>query len=64
MTRKKHITKINKARAKQVKTLIINAITGLLKDEYLKSDGTWNVTHLSRDLKLSRTTVYKYINEL
>jgi len=61
MTRKAHITKINKAKAKQVETLIINATTGLLKDEYKKKNGEWNISKLANDLNLSRTTIYKYL---
>ena len=33
------------------------------KDEYKKPNGNWNISKIAKDLKMSRTTVYKFIDE-
>jgi len=43
---------------------ILNAVTGIMKDEYIKSDRTWNIYKLTKDLGMSDNTVRKHIKEL
>ena len=43
---------------------ILNAVTGIMKDEYIKDDGTWNIYKLTKDLGMSDNTVRKHIKEL
>jgi predicted transcriptional regulator len=43
---------------------ILNAVTGIMKDEYIKDDGTWNIYKLTKDLGMSDNTVRKHIKAL
>jgi DNA-binding transcriptional ArsR family regulator len=52
--------KFNRARA---------SILGIIKDNilaptYLKKDNSWNVSHIAKDLKMSRTTIIKHLKLL
>lgn len=64
MTRRERAI-LNAKKIKESKRkMILNTLTGILKDEYLKPDGTWNVYKLSKDLKMSPKTIRKHIKEL
>ena len=43
---------------------ILNAVTGIMKDEYIKDDGTWNIYKLTKDLGMSKNTIKKHLKEL
>jgi predicted transcriptional regulator len=43
---------------------ILNAVTGIMKDEYIKDDGTWNKYKLAKDLGMSFHTINKHIKAL
>jgi len=64
MTRRERAISNAKKIKETKRKIIINALTGILKDEYTKSDGTWNVYKLSKDLKMSPKTIRKHIKEL
>lgn len=50
-------------RAKEAKAKVLNCVTGLMSSEYKKKNGDWNVAKIAKDMRLSRTTVYKYLKE-
>lgn len=56
------------ANAKKIKEtkrkMILDAITGMFKHEYIKDDGSWNIYRLSKDLKMSHNTIRKHLKEL
>jgi len=52
--------KFNRARASIVGLLKNN----LLAPTYIKKDGSYNVTQIAKDLKMSRTTIIKHLKEL
>jgi len=37
--------------------IILNTITGIFSDEYKKKNGTWNISKLVKDLKMSKNTI-------
>lgn len=51
-------------RAKEAKAKVLNCVTGLMSSEYKKKNGDWNVAKIAKDMRLSRTTVYKYLKEV
>lgn len=63
MTRSNNMKKVNELQARNNRTLVINAITGLYQNEYKTKKGEWNISKLSKNLNLSRNTVYKYLTE-
>jgi hypothetical protein len=50
-------------RAKEAQAKVLNCVTGLMSSEYKKKNGDWNVAKIAKDMRLSRTTVYKYLRE-
>jgi DNA-binding transcriptional ArsR family regulator len=60
--RAKENAKLKKQRARA--TLLGFIKDSLLADEYKKTDGTWNVTKLSKATKLSRPTIINHLKEL
>ena len=63
-TRLEHIEKVNAERAKKSKRAVWEAIHGLEKEEFLKNDGTWNVSAIARSRNMDVKTVRKYLKEL
>jgi hypothetical protein len=61
MTRADNMLKVTKAEAEKNERLVKNAISGLMATEYKKPNGKWNVSKLSKELKLARNTVMKYL---
>ena len=43
---------------------ILNAVTGIMKDEYIKDDGTWNIYKLTKDLGMSKNTIKRHLKSL
>ena len=62
-TRQQHMKKINEKRKEDCKRVIVGLITGLTSFEYKKPNGEWNVSKLAKDTKLTRKTIYKYLEE-
>lgn len=60
-TRQEHARKIAKNTSLKYERKIINLITGLLKDDYKKPNGSWNVTKIAKDSGTTRPTVMKYL---
>jgi len=65
MSRQDHIRKVNEQRKSDTYKKIVNTITGMFGDEYRKESTStgWNISKLAKELRLSRTTVTKYIKE-
>ena len=63
MTRQENCKRQNEIKAEKNRRLVINAITGAMKDTYKKKNGKWNISKLAKDLKLNRQTVMKYIQD-
>jgi len=64
MTRRERALTNAKSIKEKKRMQILNAITGIMKDEYLKEDGTWNIYKLTKDLGMSDNTVRKHIKTL
>lgn len=62
-TRQQNMIKLNKDKAEKAKRVIIGLITGLTSFEYKKPSGDWNISKLAKDTKLTRPTIYKYLEE-
>lgn len=63
-TRQEHMINLNKKLADDTKRKVLNIVTGMFKDEYIKPNGSWNVMKIAKDSGLSRPTVMKYIGDL
>lgn len=62
-TRQQQMKKINEKRKEDCKRVIVGLITGLTSFEYKKPSGDWNISKLAKDTKLTRPTIYKYLEE-
>ena len=62
-TRQQNMIKLNKDKAQKAKRVIVGLITGLTSFEYKKPNGDWNISKLAKDTKLTRPTIYKYLEE-
>ena len=63
-TRREQAKKMTANKVKENRTKILSLVTGLLKEEYRKKNGNWNISKIAKDSKASRNTVYKYLQEL
>ena len=63
LTRTENMKKLTKQRQDTTRKKIISTITGMFKDDYKKKNGEWNISKISKEIKVSRNSVYKYINE-
>jgi len=64
MTRRENMIKLNEKKFNEARKKIMNMITGMFADEYKKKDGSFNIMKLSKDLKMSRTTITKHLKLL
>lgn len=62
-TRQQNMAKINEKRKEDCRRVIFGLITGLTSFEYKKQNREWNVSKLAKDTKLTRKTIYKYLEE-
>lgn len=62
MTRTERALLNTKIRSEKAELKVKDATTGLLQNEYKKKNGTWNISKLANELKMSVNTVKKYIN--
>ncbi|WP_099345663.1 hypothetical protein [Malaciobacter marinus] len=60
-TRVEHAKKITKNTSEKYKKKILNCVTGMFKDEYIKANGKWNVSKIAKDTGTTRPTVMKYL---
>ena len=63
-TRLEHIKKVNAEREEANRKKIINICSGMFAQEYRKKSGSWHISKIAEDLKMSRNTVVKYLNEV
>jgi hypothetical protein len=63
-SRQEHMIKLNKNKAAEAKRKVVNLTTGLLRNEYKKKNGKWNITKIAEEARVSRDTVYKYLKEI
>jgi len=64
MTRRERAIKNAQAIKEKKRKQILNALTGIMRGEYIKADGTWNIYRLKKDLGMSDNTIRKHIKEL
>jgi len=64
MTRRERALKNAETIKNKKRTQILNALTGIFKDDYIKSDGTCNKYKLAKDLGMSKNTIIKHIREM
>ena len=64
MTRRERALTNAKSIKEKKRKQILNAVTGIMKDEYIKEDGTWNIYKLTKDLGMSKNTIKRHLNEL
>ena len=62
-TRQQQMKKINEKRKEESYRKIVGLISGLTSFEYKSKNGSWNISKIAKDLKITRPTVYKYIQE-
>lgn len=63
-TRQEQAKKMHTKLAAETKRKILNCVTGMFSQDYKKNNGDWNISKIAKDTGTSRTTVYKYINDL
>ena len=64
MTRRERAISNAKSIKEKKRRQILNAVTGIMREEYIKSDGTWNIYKLTKDLGMSKNTIKRHIDEL
>ena len=64
MTRRERALTNAKSIKEKKRRQILNAVTGIMKNEYIKEDGTWNKYKLSKDLGMSFHTINKHLKAL
>ena len=64
VTRRERALLNSKERYNKVHKKISNLITGIFADEYKKSNGSWNISKLAKDVGCSRNTIYKHLQHL
>lgn len=62
-TRKQQAKKMTAKKVKTTKEKIFNCTRGLIYFDYIKKDGSWNISKIAKDTGTSRTTVYKYLKK-
>ena len=48
----------------ETKQKLDKILTGMFTFEYKLKNGSWNISKIAKDSKLSRNTVYKYLNSI
>ena len=65
MTRSERARKNAELKKQRARAILLGFIQdNLLKHEYIKKDGSWNITKLSQILKLDKKTIRKHLKEL
>lgn len=63
MTRQEHAKRMTAKRVQKSKNAVYQAMFGLEDFEYKKADGSYNISKIARDFKMSPKTVRKYVKE-
>jgi len=63
MTRRENATKQHKKMKEDNIKKVKNFLSGMFYEDYKKPNGKWNISLISSTLKISRTTLYKIIEE-
>lgn len=63
MTRQENMKQQREARAKATERKVIQTITGMFKEDYIKKSGKWNISKIAKEIGVARDSVYKYINK-
>lgn len=63
MSRSKNMTKVREKIRDNNTTKIKNFLSGMFIEEYKKPNGKWNVSLISKELNVSRNTIYRVIKE-
>ena len=61
MTRKEKALKNSKNKAQRNKQMVISTVTGLYKDDFKKSNGSWDIQKIADSCHISRQTTSKYL---
>jgi len=61
-TRKENMNKINQERVQQISKKIYDILNGPNIFIYKKPNGKYNIQKIAQDLKISRNSVYKYLD--
>lgn len=64
MTRSERAKKNSAMIKDQKRKIILNTLTGIFANEYKRKNGSWNISKLSRDLKMSDNTIRKHLKEI
>ena len=64
MTRRERALSNAKTIKEQKRKIILNTLTGMFATEYKRKNGAWNISKLSRDLKMSDNTIRKHLKEM
>ena len=64
MTRSERAKKNSAMIKDQKRKIILNTLTGMFANEYRRKNGAWNISKLSRDLKMSDNTIRKHLKEM
>jgi hypothetical protein len=64
MTRRERALANAKSIKEKKRRQILNAVTGIMRDEYIKPDGTWNIYKLTKDLGMSKNTIKRHLKAL
>jgi len=64
VTRRERALKNAQSIKEKKRRQILNAVTGIMRDEYIKADGTWNIYKLTKDLGMSKNTIKRHLKAL
>lgn len=63
-SRQEHAKRMHTQLADETKRKVLTIVTGMFKNDYIKKNGSWNVSKIAKDSGTSRPTVIKYLKEL
>jgi len=63
MTRRQRALENNKKRYDEAHKKILSLTTGMFKQEYVKKDGSFNISKIAKDTGYSRNTIYKHFKD-
>lgn len=64
MTRSERARNNARLKYERAQAAVLGIIKGLIANEFVKEDGSWNVSKIARHLGMSRNTVIKHIRDL
>lgn len=63
-SRQEHAKRIHKELADNTRKKVLSVVTGMFKADYIKPNGSYNVSKIAKDSGVSRNSVMKYIKDL